>query len=218
MLRKRSGRRTSSASCVTRMLLVVEVRIASSRQWRLSCSKASRLASSVSGTPSKTSSASASAAGASAASTSSTRSAIASTCAGVERAESCEAVEAGSISARASSRSCCQARGVRGAGRPARCGGPRRRRRSRCRGPCGRRRRRRSAPWSSVAIVQALLQRCAVSAGEAQRLERARPCRRSRPRKPPTMASRPCAIGASTPAQRATEARKARPSSVSSVM
>ena len=44
MFRKRSGRRTSSASCVTRMLLVVDVRMASSRQCRLSCSNASRCA------------------------------------------------------------------------------------------------------------------------------------------------------------------------------
>ena len=44
------------------------------------------------------------------------------------------------------------------------------------------------------------------------------PRRRSRPRIAPAIASRPDATGASTPAQRATDARKARPITVSSVM
>jgi hypothetical protein len=57
MFRKRCGPRTSAASCVTPIELVVEVTMASSRPCRLIASKASRLASIVSGTPSNSSSA-----------------------------------------------------------------------------------------------------------------------------------------------------------------
>ena len=114
MFRKRSGRCTNAASCVTRMLLVVEVRIASSRQCRSMCSKASRLASRVSGTPSNTSSAAASAAGAPAAFTKLTRVAIACTSAASITPSSASPERLASISVCASLRSFCHASSLRG--------------------------------------------------------------------------------------------------------
>ena len=128
---------------------------------------------------------------------------------------------AGSIGSRRVRRRAASARRRMGVAsdRSARCGGPHRQRRSRCHAPCGRRPRRRSviAP-SSFPLVQQPLQIVSCQRRQAHRLERARPVSE-------VAAEETAGDGEQTlrdrridAAQRATEARNARPSSVSSVM
>ena len=175
MLRKRSGRRTSAASCVTRMLLVVEVRIASSRQCAVDLLErlalglqrfGHALEHQLGGRPAPPARRRRR--------TSSTRAAIASTCSARSTPSCARPRRLASISAaRLVAQLLPRLGAARGAGRPARCGARHRRTRSRCRAPCGRRRRRRSAAHGlSVAVVQPLLAaRRGVRAGQAERFE-----------------------------------------------